>query len=223
MNQTEEEKLDLEIRDVYNSGDCKKAIEMACAFLEKYPESFLAKYDYAVMHGDYSVTPGLSAEEKQRLLAIAKKGVSELFHDPRLAQWPSRFQKAVRNEYYWFFELPEEQYKLGIEEVNAGENGHYSACVGASMLALKMLKESKIKLAEEWAQKSLIHFSEFEKLDPDWYNINYFAAQALACLGLYEEAMTCFCGMYRKQQSSQKKGEIDEFSLKIQEIKKLRS
>lgn len=148
--------------------------------------------------------------------------MSELLNDPSFQTWPQRFQHSVRNEYYWFFELPEEQYNLGIEILQTRPEGHYPACVGASMMALKMLKQGKIPAAEEWGQKSLNHFHEFEKVSPNWHNINHFGAQALACLGCYDEAIACFKDMYRKQNAAEKPDEIAEFHRKLGEIRQLR-
>lgn len=222
MKLTEEDVLANEIRDIYNSGDCKRAVELACTLLKRFPDSYRAKYSYAVMHGDYSYSSAHSAEEKNCLLEIAKKGVSDLLTNPSFQTWPQRFQYSVRNEYYWFFELPEKQYDLGIEILQTGPEGNYPACVGASMVALKMLKQGKIPAAEEWARTSLTHFSEFEKVSPDWYNINHFAAQALACLGQSDEAVKCFKDMYRKQKAPEKSDEILEFARKLDEILRLR-
>jgi len=222
MSTSEEEKFHQEIRDVYNSGDCGKAVEMSIEFLERFPKSYLARYSYAVMHGDYSYAAIHGEKEKQRLLAIAKKGISEMFNDPDRFQWPQRFQERVRNEYYWFFELHDEQYKLGLEVLKRGENGNYSACVGASMMALKVLKEGKKALAQEWAEKSLHHFAEFEKIAPHWYNINIFSARALASLGKYDEALVSFKDMFRKQKSPENQGEIQKFLNQMDDIRKLR-
>lgn len=215
MSIQEEEKIHQQIRDVYNSGDCGKAVEMSIDFLKRFPQSHLARYCYAVMHGDYSYAVIHDEAERQRLLGIAKKGITEMFNDPNRFQWPQRFQERVRNEYYWFFELHEEQYKLGLEVLKRGENGNYSACVGASMMALKAL-------AQEWAEKSLHHFAEFEKIAPDWYNINCFSARALASLGKYDEALASFKDMFRKQKSPEKPAEIQKFLNQMEDIRKLR-
>lgn len=217
----EESAFNQRIRDVYNSGDCGRAVELAKEFLDKFPNSPLALYNYAVMHGDYSYSPEHTPEEKKRLLEIAKKGISDLFNHPQLQDWPIQFQIAVKNEYFWFFELHLEQYQLGIEEVMNGRPGHYSACVGASMLAYKRLEQS-IEDAEDWAKRSVYHFKEFEKSNPNWYNINIFAAQALACMGQYEEALTCFKDQFRKQGKAEDAKKIGEFLDKIDRIKKLR-
>lgn len=216
---TEEEKIRDEIRNVYNSGDAERAKDMSIEFLARFPKSPLARYQYAVMHGD-SVTDSLAPAEKQRRLDIAKQGVSELFHDPALASWPAKFQRSVRNEYFWFFELPEKQYELGMDELAHGENGHYSATVGASMMALKELKHGGPD-AREWAERSVHHFKEYEKLVPYWYNINYFAAQAFACLGRFDDARACYLDSFRKQKAPPNEADIANFEKHIDEIKKL--
>ncbi len=218
-----EDKIRDEIRSVYNSGRCARALEMATDFLKEFPDSLQAKYTYAVMSGDYSYEAKHSDAEKEELLKIAKAGIEELFKHPDLSQYPQRFQKSVKNEYYWFHEFPEEQYKLGINDLTIEARGaHYSACVGASMLALKMLKQGSRLVAEEWANKSWHHFQEFEKLAPDWHNINYFAAQAQACLGNYDFAKVVYLDTFRKQKGDIKKDEVTKFDSHIESIKLLR-
>lgn len=223
MAQPEEKELILKIRNVYNSGDGARAVELACKYLSQFPSSPHAKYNFAVMHGDYSYSPRHSAEEKLRLLEIAKQGTAELLNDPAFNTWDKTFCDSVRNEFYWFHEMPDKQFELGIERLNRGENGHYSACVGASMMALNELKAGRINESEDWAHKSLYHFSEFEKIDPSWYNINFFASQSLACLGKFEEALECFENMYLKQKSTLNEAELAEFKARIELIKGLRS
>lgn len=211
------------IRDVYNSGQCAKAVELSVEYLSKFPNSPQARYMFAVMHGDYSYDTRHSPSEKQRLLQIARDGLSQLMEHPAFSTWADDFKSRVRNEYYWFFELHQKQYELGVEQLRAGKGGHYSACVGASMLALKLLRDGNVADAEEWARVSLTHFEEFEKVAPDWYNINHFAAQALACRGAYDEALACFKDMYRKQKSPERSDEVAEFFERVDEIKKLRA
>nr|BDT27398.1 hypothetical protein BHI3_08640 [Bacteriovorax sp. HI3] len=217
-----EKALASEIRKVYNSGNAKKAVEMSINFLKEFPESLTARYLYSVMHGDYSAELGLTQEESKRCREIANNGFQTLINDPDFKKWSWHFQFGVRNEYYWFFELHQEQYDLGIETIATSEDGHYSACVGASMLALKFLKERNIPLAEEWANKSFFHFEKYEKYMPDWYNINYFSSQSLACLGKYEEALLCYKDMYRKQKSQVNEAEVAEFVAKMEEWKNYR-
>lgn len=50
-----EAELSAKISETYNSGNGKKAVEMAIDFLREFPESRVARYQHAVMHGDYSV------------------------------------------------------------------------------------------------------------------------------------------------------------------------
>ena len=99
MESEEENQLNQEIRQVYNSGDCKKALELACDFLKRYPDSPLAKHSFAAIHGDYASSTAHDHNEKKRLLDVAKRGMSELLNDPRFAQWPERFRHSIRNEY----------------------------------------------------------------------------------------------------------------------------
>jgi hypothetical protein len=217
-----EEVLADEITKIYNSGDCKTAVEKSIHFLREFPESIIARYKYAVMHGDYSFSVELTEEEKVKYRTIGKNGVKELFEDPSLTTWPSAFQFRVRNEYYWFFELHQEQYDLGIERITLGEPGYYSSCVGASMLAFKSLKEKNVLLSEDWALKSLMHFHKFEEHSPNWYNINHFSALAAACLGKYEESLNLYKDMYRKQRAPINEKEVAEFVAQIEIIKTLR-
>lgn len=220
----EEEKMKDEIREVYNSGNCDQAVEMSKAFLTKFPESFLARYSYATMSGDFAYDPRHSKDEKQILLEIAKKGIAELFNDPNLSKCPASFQSNVKNEYYWFHELPELQYQLGINELETNaKGGHYSACVGASMLAFKHAHSRDFETSKNWAEKSICHFFEFEKLAPNWYNINYFCAQAFACLGQYDEALRIFKDMFRKQGNDVNQTELELFKKMIESLRKSKS
>ena len=213
-----------EITRTYNAGDCKLAVEKSIEFLNEFPKSYMARYKFAVMHGDYSYTAGLSFEDKKKYRLIGNYGIKDLAEDPDLKRWPKEFQSRLRNEYYWFFEMPLEQYKLGLEDLadnNLG--GHYSATVGAAMLALKSLKSGKITTAEEWAKKSIEHFKKFEDYKPTWANINYFAAQSFACLGKYADAVVSFKDMYRKLQAAVNETELADFITKLEEIKSLRT
>jgi tetratricopeptide (TPR) repeat protein len=218
-----EEESSAEISKTYNSGESALAVEMAKEFLKIYPESILAQFNFAALHGDYSYSPIHNQEESQRLLLIAKHGISELFHHPSLLHWPDKLRRNIQNEYYWFFELHEEQYNHGQNLLKEGISGHYSSCVGASMMALKELRSKNFETTQIWAERAIKNFKEFQQLNPTWYNINYFAAQAHACLGKYEVAMSCFKKMYQKQNKSEKPDEIKEFSKLIKEIVLLRA
>jgi hypothetical protein len=220
---SEEQNLNDEIRSVYNSGHCDKAFEMSREFLRKFPNSLLAKYSYSIMAGDFAYDLRHSEEEKTKLLDIAKTGTSELFKDSDLNKYPLKFQKGVKNEYFWFHEMPEEQYQLGIDWLKIDpRGGHYSACVGASMVALKQVRLKNIKISQQWAEKSYYHFQEFEKIAPDWYNINYFGAQSLACLGKYQEAVVIYKDMFRKQGNKVNEDELSQFQKVVDEILKAR-
>lgn len=218
-----EEHLANEIKKIYNSGQCKAAVVKSVEFLAEFPRSYLARYVYAVMHGDYSYTIGLSDDDKRKYREVGKRGVKELVEDPDFKNWPTIFQFRVRNEYCWFFELHREQYDLGLERIAFDGLGHYGASVGASMMALKSLREKNILHAETWAKKSYAHFKKFEEQSPNWYNINPFAAQALACLGEYEAALICYKDLYRKQNAVLNELEVADFLTKVAEIKRLRS
>lgn len=65
-----------EIKAVYNAGHYDKALEMSVEFLKNYPNSFLARYSYAVMAGDFSYDLRHSQSEKERLMGIAKRAFS---------------------------------------------------------------------------------------------------------------------------------------------------
>ena len=218
----EEERFHQEIRSVYNKGNGALAVEMSKGLLDKFPNSQLAQFVFGVVHGDYSYDEAQSIEEKSRLRSIAKKSIEKLFSDPNLDSCPPTFVRTVKNEYFWFSEMPEEQYKLGIEVVRKGEDlrgGHYSACVGASMLALKQINSGGVQNSQKWAEISLQHFHDFERCDPTWYNINFFAAQALACLGRFDEAVECYRATFKKQGNPENQNAISEFKLEIDSIK----
>jgi hypothetical protein len=213
--------LTKEINEVYNAGELKRAMELSVEFLKEFPKSHIARYEYSVAHGDYSYSSELSDDEKRNYREIANKGIKALAEDPELPRWDQKFQFRVRNEYYWFFQMPEEQYNLGIEKLAMGEPGHYSATVGASMMALRELKNRNPDSAKDWAQKALLHFEKFEDYAPDWHNINFFAAQAAACLGDYENALIIYKDIFRKQKKEINEKLVNEFKIKIDEIRKL--
>lgn len=221
----EEIALRNENRDIYNSGNMVGALEHAKEFYRTHPDSVYAQYAYAVMHGDYSASQGLAEAEKQRCLDIAKVGIAKLFARDDLSAYPPQFLKSIKNEYYWFFEKHIEQYELGVQELAKGsQGGDYSACVGAAMQALKELRSGHQGEAERWATASLQHFTAFERHSPDWYNINYFAAWALAVLGREPEAKTTFIDMFRKQKAAAiNQAEYDGFLLLLDEVRGLRA
>ncbi len=187
-------------REIYNSGEMKYAYEMAFNGFQNNCNDLYYKYLYAVMAGDYSFDKDLAIEKQAELLAVAKKLIKEVFEDDKFKLYPDKFIITVRNEYYFFYKLFEEQFNLGRENVENGiSGGHYSMCVGATELAKKYLKEKKNDQASLWATKELHAFTEFEKVDPHWYNINYFAATAFAILGKHDQAIVTFKDMFRKQ------------------------
>lgn len=210
------------IADVYNSGDCEAAVRLADEFLREHPNAPLARYCVAVMRGDFSYDSRHSVEEASRLKQIAISGVWALLEDPQFGEWPLPFQHRVRNEHYFFNEMSEEQYQLGLERIALGEEGDYPACVGASGMALRLLKAGDVEAATSWARKSIQHFAEFEKKNPTWYNINHFGAQSAACLGEYEIAERIFRAMFGKMKKPVDEKELESFRRSCEEIKALR-
>jgi hypothetical protein len=71
-----------------------------------------------------------------------------------------------------------------------------------------------------WAERAVAAFHEFEKLNPDWYNINYFYADALAVLGKYPEAEAAFKDQYRKQKAPVNEKETAAFLAGLEIIRK---
>lgn len=217
-----EQEISKEISKVYNSGKMNDALKMSAEFLKNYPHSFYAKAKYAVMHGDASYNTRLPNEVRDNYLKIAKTGTSELFNSPDFDNYPEKFKGYIRNEYYWFHEMHMEQYQLGLEELKQGiSEGDYSATVGSSMLAYKNLLNKHFDESQKWAKISIQHFKSYEKKYPDWYNINYFSAQSMACLGEYDKALELFKKMYEKQGTISDEYEINEFMLKLSEIKNI--
>ena len=210
-------------RDTYNTGDMKGAYEQAVEFYKKNPNSIIAKYCYAVMSGDYSDDISLTKEKSSELLEIAKKLIKELYLDERVPNCPGRWYSSIRNEYYWFHKLPQEQYNLGVEDVANGDlGGSYSMCVGAASMANKCLLElNNFASAKEWANKSISAFNEFEKIDSSWYNINYFCADALNILGKYDDALLAFKDTYRKQRSPVNEKEVEDFIKRTKKVKEI--
>ncbi len=199
------------IRAVYNSGKMQEAYEQAKEYYLGNKDSLLAKYLYAGMAGDYADAPALQEEEKAELRETAKRLIKEVYEHEDLER--TEFSSHARNEYFWFHQLHEQQYHFGTKRVAAGEaRGYYSMCVGASAMAKKCLLEPNDKNnAAAWAQKAIDAFHEFEKIDPDWHNINYFYAYALAILGKGAEAEAAYRDMYRKQKNSVNETELNNF------------
>ncbi|WP_324950960.1 hypothetical protein [Oligoflexus sp.] len=119
--------------------------------------------------------------------------------------------------YYYFHELFEEQYKLGEEGLTVGDmsGGHYSMCVGAAELATKFRKSGNKVEAQMWAERALDHFRAFERLRPDWFNINSFVAMAATVLGHNDEAMALFRDQYRKQGRKVDEKETHRFEAEV--------
>lgn len=208
-------------RATYNSGRVKEAYELAEGFYRSHPESLFAKFYCGAMAGDYSDDVSLSAEKRGDLLALARTLIKEVYEDKRTPLCD--FWDHVRNEYFWFHKLYAEQYALGVERVAAGTpRGYYSMCVGASAMAKQCLEANAPAAAKEWAEKSVSAFQEFEKLDPDWYNINHFYAYALAVLGEYDAALKAYRDMYRKQKAAVNEKEEAAFLDNVEKIKKMR-
>ena len=142
-------------------------------------------------------------KRRQELLGVAKELIKEVYLDPTMGRYEATFVMAFKNEYFFFYQLHEEQYNLGVEHVKDGfTRGYYSMCVGATEMAKKMLRAGDLDGAKAWATKGLDAFREFEKVDPHWYNLNYFGAESLAILGRLDEATGIFRDMFRKQGQS---------------------
>lgn len=206
-------------RSTYNSGKMREAYELAEDFYRRNPGSVFGKFAYAGMAGDYSDDLSLTSEKRKELLDTAKKLIKEVYEDERAMRYD--FYAHVRNEYFWFHQLHEQQYALGEELVAKGAlRGYYSMCVGASAMARKcLLEKNEPESATMWADRSVKAFHEFEKVDPDWYNINYFYAYALAVLGNYDAAAAVFKDMYRKQKAAVKEKEVTEFMANVDKIR----
>jgi hypothetical protein len=214
-----------EINNVYNSGNNEGSVLMSKELLEKYPDNIYTKYMYAIHLGDYSCHEKFSEEEKAQMLEETKSILQPLMEPDVFSQFIPKYQGNLRNEYYWFFKMHKAQYELGIEEIQKGKarSGHYSACVGASSEGFRLLREQKGNLeeVEKWARCSLEHFFLFEKENPHWYNINYFASQSYLLLGEYHKAKETFEDMFRKQGKSEV-GNLAKFVKIFHEIKTLR-
>lgn len=213
----EEQAFKEHIRAVYNSGKMSEAYEQAKEYYLSHKDSLLAKYLYAGMAGDYADDASLPEKRKADLRETAKRLIKEVYEHEDLEY--TEFSSHVKNEYYWFHQLHEQQYRFGEMRVAAGEpRGYYSMCVGASAMAKKCLQELKDKSrAALWAKKSVEAFDQFERVDPHWHNINYFYAYALAILGKGTEAEAAYRDMYRKQQNPVNETELNKF-LKEAEI-----
>jgi hypothetical protein len=218
MLSPEERTFKEHIRAVYNSGKVREAYEQAGENYTAHPESLLAKLLYAGMAGDYSDDISLPEERKKDLRETAKRLTKEIYEHKDLEQ--TEFCSQAKNEYFWFHERYDQQYQFGQERVAGGElRGYYSMCVGASAMAKKCLLELNDKNgAAAWAQKSIKAFHDFEKIDPDWHNINYFYAYALAILGKGPEAAAAYRDMYRKQKNSVNDLELKKFLTEAENI-----
>ncbi|MBF0363261.1 MAG: L-2-amino-thiazoline-4-carboxylic acid hydrolase [Oligoflexia bacterium] len=208
----EQQEFDTKCREVYNSGRMKESYEMTVDAYKNNPNDLYYKYMYAVQCGDYHDDKNLPEDKQKKLLATAKKLIKEVFEDETMPLYPEKLVYAIKNEYYFFHQLHEEQFNLGKERVAKGNlRGYYSMCVGATELACQYTMNSNADQAKIWAQKALDAFAEFEKVDPHWYNINHFAAISLAIVGKQDEAITVYKDMYRKQGSQVNEQEVTAF------------
>ncbi|MBI5743537.1 MAG: hypothetical protein HY952_03200 [Elusimicrobia bacterium] len=203
---------------LYNSGKMREAYDQAKEFYAAHPGTILAKYLYAAMAGDFSDDISLPEEMRTELRETAKSLIKEVYEHKDLPQF--EFSSHAKNEYFWFHKLHGQQYQLGEERVAAGEQrGYYSMCVGASAMAKKCLLELNDKnSAAAWAEKSIKAFHEFEKIDPNWHNINYFYAYALTIQGNRPEAIAAYRDMYRKQNNSVNEAELSKFLAEAEQI-----
>ena len=210
---TEEQcRFNTECRQLYNSGHMKEAYEMALERYKQSPDQLFYKFMYAIMAGDYSFDESLRQEKREELLGVAKELIKEVYFDPMMGRYEPILVTAFKNEYFFFYQLYEEQYNHGVENVANGIiRGYYSMCVGATEMAKKKLRTGDLEGAKVWATKGLDAFHEFEKIDPHWYNINFCGAEALAILGRREEAAGVFRDMYRKQNQNADEAAVAKF------------
>ena len=207
---------------IYNSGKMKEAYEFALKLYNQNQRDLFCKYSYATMAGDYSYHKSLNKKEKNKLFNLAKRLLKQVYSDPDLKKYPEPLVNVIKNEYYFFHKLHKKQYEHGKKNYEKGYKGSsYSMCVGACELALEYSKKSKRWLAMHWAKKSIEGFKKYEKVNPNWYNINYFAADAYAILGNEKKAISIFEDMYRKQNRPIDKDEVKSFKTKIEKYKKL--
>lgn len=189
------------IRAIYNTGECKQAMEMAREFARKSPDSLEMRFLAATLAGDLSYDETRDPLERAELLTHARQEISLLYHDKARHRMSARQENGLANEYFRFFKLHMEQYAHGLKVMAHGDQrGSYSVCVGASSESVRvLLEEQDVECAQVWARRALVAFDDFQVLDPTWYNINHFGAQAKAVLGDFEGAEATYSEMFAKQ------------------------
>ena len=169
-----------------NSGQYKKAYQLARKLNQKYPAILLFEYLEAVFAAEDP--RGLSEIELNSRYKIASQKLLKLTR--KLHGSDPLFAKSVRNEYYWFSKQPYKQYRLGVEMVKKGINkSYYSQGVGSCELSYDYALKGHYKSANKWARISIQSWKKYFKIVPNWYNSYLFFAKANGILGNEKEMM----------------------------------
>lgn len=179
-----------------------RALNIAISGINQYPKNFLLQTYFAMILGDYAEQ--FDEPLKQKMLkksqSIFKKLMKEVNGQPQGIVF------YFKNEYYFRFSQYKDQYENGVARVNAywgtkewlakgfgyypqGMGGYYSQGVGAANYARELYQNGNQKLAEVYAQKSLIAWAQCFSYDNTYYNAYVHYATALGILGNKKEML----------------------------------
>ena len=149
------------LRALFSADKAGAARRLAANFLKNYRGNFQARYCYAVSLSEG--TAGLSKAQvdrnRKRTVMLLKKLINER-HRITLEQ-----SLGLENEYYWFSNQPEKQYKLGRRMLRRHgiTRAHYSCGVGAAMMALKEARRGNLTAVRVWFDRAQASWKQYHR------------------------------------------------------------
>jgi tetratricopeptide (TPR) repeat protein len=175
-------------------GKYEEALKIIIEGLEKYPTHFNLQTDLATVLGDHS--GNFEGLEKEAMIEKSKQ-----IFDALMSIVTTRLDRPFfhfKNEYYYRFEMYEEQYNNGVKHVETywGTDqwlpyhafwGYYCQGVGAARFAAQCWIEGNRDLAIDYAQKALVAWAQFFSYHNTYYNAYVHYGLALGILGRRDE------------------------------------
>ncbi len=197
------------VRNLIAKAQYKKAFVKTENFYKTDPKNPLKKMRFAILLGGQQ--EGLTESEIRKNKVKASKILKEIImRDLQII--PEEFKNNLLNEFFWFSEQPKKQYELGIKSVKAGnKKAYYSQGVGATMLAINLLKIGKNSESKRWAKIAGAAWKNYFKIRPDYYNAFCFYAISLGALGEFDGMEEAFKKAARLSGRHQTYSEFCEF------------
>lgn len=177
------------IRKLANSGQNKKAYNLANELTKKHPERLEFKY-YKIV---FSAEETRGFTEKEIAIRYKKAALELRPLTQKLRGVEENLARVIKNEYYWFSQQPYKQYKHGVYTVTNGNlRGYYSQGVGACQVSYSYALQGKKALAFRWAKISIHAWEKYFKVIPDWYNSYLFYGKAFGILGDFKNMQKAY-------------------------------